>query len=116
MKILTINPNSDPEMTDIIERSAAAYAGDEFQVVCKLTPGAPLFIETNEDILQAAPGMMSLLKESEAEFDAFVVACHDDPNLVGECPCSKGQQVGHAPLLLYNTLYEQKGTVCNTRR
>ena len=122
MKILIINPNSDPEMTDIIERSAAAYAGDEFQVVCKLTPGAPLFIETNEDILQAAPGMMGLLKESEAEFDAFVIACHDDPNLdamkemtakpvvgIGEASMKMASMLGH----LFSVVSTMKHSIPN---
>jgi allantoin racemase len=81
MRILMINPNSDPEMTSVIERSAQEYAGNDFEVVCKLTPGAPLFIETYEDMLRAAPGMIQTLREHEGEFDAFVIACHDDPNL-----------------------------------
>lgn len=81
MRILIINPNSDPEMTTVIERSAQEYAGGEFEIVCKRTPGAPLFIETYEDMLRAAPGMIQSLREHESEFDAFVIACHDDPNL-----------------------------------
>jgi allantoin racemase len=81
MKILIINPNSDPEMTSVIQRSAQEYASAEFEVVCKSTPGAPFFIETYEDVLQAAPGMIRLLREDEDQFDAFVIACHNDPNL-----------------------------------
>jgi allantoin racemase len=81
MRILIINPNSDPEMTATIQKSAEDYAGAEFEVVCELTPGAPLFIETYEDVLKAAPGMVQLLRDNEREFDAFVIACHDDPNL-----------------------------------
>jgi allantoin racemase len=81
MKILIINPNSDLEMTAAIERSAERYAAGEFEVVCKPTPGAPEFIETYEDQLKAAPGMLQLVRENEDAFDAFVVACHCDPNL-----------------------------------
>ncbi len=108
MKILIINPNSDPEMTKAIQRSAEEYAGSEFGVVCKPTPGAPLFIETYEDILQAAPGMIQLLRENEDEFDAFVVACHCDPNLeamkeitakpvvgIGEASMKLASMLGH---------------------
>jgi allantoin racemase len=108
MKILIINPNSDPEMTEVIQRSAEDYARGEFVVVCKSTPGAPLFIETYEDILQAAPGMIRLLKENEDQFDAFVVACHCDPNLdamkeitakpvvgIGEASMKLASMLGH---------------------
>jgi allantoin racemase len=49
--------------------------------VCKSTPGAPTFIETYQDQLQAAPGMIRLIEENEAHFDAFIIACHCDPNL-----------------------------------
>jgi allantoin racemase len=108
VKILIINPNSDPEMTKAIQRSAEAYAGTEFEVVCKSTPGAPLFIETYEDVLHAAPGMIQLLRENEAEFDAFVIACHSDPNLdamkeitakpvvgIGEASMKLASMLGH---------------------
>jgi len=81
MKILIINPNSDPEMTDVIQKAAANFAGDDFEVTSELTRGAPKFIETYEDEIKAAPGMIQLLRENEDKFDAFIIACHDDPNL-----------------------------------
>jgi allantoin racemase len=81
MKILIINPNSDPGMTRKIEEAAQTFAAGEFEVVCRATPGAPRFIETYEDQAQAAPGMSKLLRDNHDAFDAFVVACHCDPNL-----------------------------------
>jgi allantoin racemase len=81
MKILIINPNSDLEITAAIQRSADSFANGEFDVVCKPTPGAPRFIETYEDQIKAAPGMVQLVRENEDTFDAFIVACHCDPNL-----------------------------------
>ena len=81
MKILIINPNSDLQMTAAIQQSAESFAHGEFDVVCKSTLGAPKFIETYEDQLSAAPGMIQLVKENQNGFDAFVVACHCDPNL-----------------------------------
>jgi allantoin racemase len=108
MRILIINPNSDPEMTSVIEKSAQEYAGSDFEVVCIPTPGAPLFIETYEDMLRSAPGMIKSLREHEGEFDAFVVACHDDPNLdamkeisakpvvgIGEASMKMASMLGH---------------------
>jgi len=81
VKILIINPNSDPEMTRQIQETANHYARGEFRIVCKPTPGAPKFIETYEDGVKAAPGMIELVRENEAEFDGFIIACHSDPNL-----------------------------------
>ena len=56
MRILIINPNSDPEMTAAIQASADRYARGEFEVVCRSTPGAPRFIETYADDVVSAPG------------------------------------------------------------
>jgi allantoin racemase len=81
MRILIINPNSDPGMTAAIQESAEAFAEDAFEVVTMSTPGAPQFIETYADEVQSAPGMMELLWANEEDYDAFVVACHSDPAL-----------------------------------
>lgn len=81
MKILIINPNSDPKMTQAILHSAKAYADGSFEVDCLPTPGAPKFIETHHDAAVAASGMIELAKKHENSYDAFIVACHCDPNL-----------------------------------
>ena len=81
MRILIINPNCDPKMTAAIRKSACDFAGDRFEIVCEPTPGAPKFIETYGDDLAAAPGMLKLVEDYEPDCDAFVVACHGDPNL-----------------------------------
>ncbi len=81
MRILIINPNSDPGMTAAIQESARAFAGEEYQVVTLATPGAPRFLETYEDDIRSGPGMMQLLRDHESAFDAFVIACHSDTNL-----------------------------------
>jgi allantoin racemase len=108
MRILIINPNSDPEMTRKIEEAARAFAAGEFEVVCRATPGAPRFIETYEDQARAAPGMSRILRENSDAFDAFVVACHCDPNLdllkeisrkpvvgIGEASMKMATMLGH---------------------
>ena len=81
MKILLINPNSDLDMTATIQSAAENFAAGEFEVVTELTPGAPKFIETYEDQVKAAAGMIKLVRENESTFDAFIIACHCDPNL-----------------------------------
>jgi allantoin racemase len=81
LKIVIINPNSDLEMTKTIHATAEEFAGENFDVVCLPTPGAPEFIETREDEVLAAPGMIDLVKENEDKCDAFIIACHCDPNM-----------------------------------
>jgi allantoin racemase len=81
MKILIINPNSDSEITESIQQTAVRFANKEYEVSCKSTPRAPKFIETNEDEIKAAPGMIQLVRKNENIFDAFIVACHADTNL-----------------------------------
>jgi len=108
MRILIINPNSDPAMSEAIAKTARNFAGNEYEVTCLPAPGAPLFIETYEDAVLAAPGMIELVKENEAGFDGFVVACHSDPNLdvlkeisnkpvvgIGEASMKLASMLGH---------------------
>jgi len=81
MKILIINPNSSQEMTGKIKETALDFVTGAFEVDCLPTPGAPEYIETYEDQLKAAPGMIQLVRENEDTCDAFIIACHCDPNL-----------------------------------
>lgn len=109
MKILIINPNSNQEMTEAIWKTADNFVDEECEVVCKPAPGAPKFIETYEDEIKAAPGMVRLVKENEDTFDAFIVACHCDPNLdvmkeitrkpvvgIGEASMKIASMLGHS--------------------
>ena len=108
MKILIINPNSDHKMTADIQRSALACAGNRFEVETMRTPGAPKFIDTYLDTALAVPGMLRLIREYETQFDAFVIACHCDPNLdlckevtakqvvgIGEASMKMASMLGH---------------------
>jgi len=94
MKILIINPNSDTVMTATILEAARKFANGDFEVNCLPTPGAPKFIETYEDQVNAAPGMLRLLRDNETAYDAFIVACHCDPNLDAMKEVTKKPVVG----------------------
>jgi allantoin racemase len=94
MKILVINPNSDKKMTKAIQKTAEKFANGEYDVVCFSTPNAPKFIETYEDEIKAAPGMLQLVRENDAVFDAFIIACHCDPNLYAMKEITKKPVVG----------------------
>lgn len=109
IKILIINPNSNPMMTEAIQRTAAAFADGDFIVDTVSTPGAPEFIDYYMDAMKAAPGMLKLFKEKEDQYDGFVVACHSDPNLdllkeitskpvvgIGEASMKLATMLGHS--------------------
>ncbi len=68
-------------MTKAIKATAEEFAGEHFEVFCNHVPEAPKFIETREDEVLAAPGMIKLVRANRNKFDAFVIACHCDPNL-----------------------------------
>ncbi|MCP4898803.1 MAG: Asp/Glu/hydantoin racemase [bacterium] len=108
MRILILNPNSDDSMTRSIQRSAEEFAAGEFEVRTVSTPGSPAFIDTYQDQLAAAPGMETLVREHEVETDAFINACHCDPNLdalkemtdrpvvgIGEASMKMATMLGH---------------------
>lgn len=81
MKILIINPNSSLGMTDVIQKSAENFANGEFEVMTLPTEGAPVFIDTYKDQAIASKGMLDIVNRYEDDVDAFIVACHCDPNL-----------------------------------
>lgn len=118
MKILIINPNSSSEMTSKIKETALQFAAGAFEVDCLPTPGAPDYIETYEDQLKAAPGMTSLVRENEEAYDAFIVACHCDPNLdaikeitsklvvgIGEASMKIASMLGHNFSVVTDTIH-----------
>ncbi len=108
MKILIINPNSSLDMTDVIQKSAENFANGEYEVITLPTEGAPKFIDTYQDQTLAAPGMLEIVKKYRDEVDAFIVACHCDPNLdllkeitskpvvgIGEASMKMASMLGH---------------------
>ena len=122
MKIMIINPNSDLEMTKAIQETANGFVDNDIEVVCKPTQGAPKFIETYEDQVKAAPGMLQLVRENEIEFDGFIIACHCDPNLdtikeitkkpvvgIGESSMKIASMLGHS----FSVISMTKGSIPN---
>jgi len=109
MRIMIINPNSDQKMTEAIRKSAEDFADGRFEVLCKANPGAPRFLETYGDDVDAAAGLLHLVKEHEHECDAFVIACHGDPHIdavkeratkpvvgIGEASMKIASMLGHS--------------------
>lgn len=79
MRILLINPNSDTQTTVAIRKHAELFARDKLIVDCVNLNNTPKLISCKRDWADALPEMLAIVKESE--YDAFIVACHADPNL-----------------------------------
>lgn len=80
MKILIINPNSDAETDERLRKKAAAFVRGAYQVDVTHVAATPKLMATQEDAAKGLPEMMELIQRGE-EYDAFIVACHSDPNL-----------------------------------
>lgn len=80
MKILIINPNSDETTDARMRKKAQAFAAGAYQVDVTHVKATPKLMATPEDAAKGLPEMMELVRKGE-EYDAFIVACHSDPNL-----------------------------------
>jgi allantoin racemase len=129
MRIVVINPNSDEKMTEVIGRSAKNFAKCDFEIECVSTPGAPKFLETYEDAVRAAPGMVELVQSNEESADAFVVACHSDVNLdvlkektkkpvvgIGEASMKIASMLGHSFSVVTTHRHSVPGKVAQARK
>lgn len=109
MRILIINPNSSIEMSETIQRSAEVFVDGRYDVTTVPVPTAPPFIDTYYDKAVAALGMLEIVKRNQATYDAFIVACHCDPNLdllkeattkpvvgIGEASMKMASMLGHS--------------------
>lgn len=80
MKILVINPNSDLETNQRMEQKVHTFVRGEYEVDVVSLKSTPKLVSRYEDVAVGAPEMMELVRNGD-EYDAFVVACHSDPNL-----------------------------------
>lgn len=80
MKILIMNPNGDKETNRIIERKAEGLHYPGMTVTVKNLEAMPKLVSSWEDVAEALPGMIGMIRESQ-EYDGYIVGCHMDPNL-----------------------------------
>lgn len=80
MKILIINPNSDEKTDACIRQKAEAFAAGDCQVEVRHIKAAPKLVSSYEHMATALPEMTEIVRKG-IEYDAFIVACHSDPNL-----------------------------------
>ncbi len=117
-RILIINPNSSVEMTRVIQAAAEEFASGDFEVDTESIPTAPEFIDSYEDEQQAAPGMVESIRRNQSTWDAFVVACHCDPNLdlMKEISDKPVVGIGEASMKLASMLGDRFAVLSATRQ
>ena len=81
-KILVINPNSTEAVTRGIDEACAPLrmAGAPAIEVVTLKEGPP-GIETQQHVDGVVSPLINLVKQSDADYAAFVIACYSDPGL-----------------------------------
>ena len=81
-RILVINPNSTVAVTDGLDAAMSCFrVGGQFVVDCVTLTEGPPGIESQRDADSVVAPLMKLLREREAQYDAFVIACYSDPGI-----------------------------------
>jgi allantoin racemase len=101
-KILVINPNTSLSMTEDIKKSANAYKLSDTELTFVNPPEGPRSIETYLDEFLAAIGTLKIIAAERDNYDAFVIACGDDPGLfrAREITTKPVLTIGQSPMLL----------------
>src|SRR5581483_2149316 len=82
MRILVINPNSDPLMTAAIRDELLRVKRPDTEVEVVNAAGAPIAIESALDEALCTPGTLDHVRTAEERgMDAVVIACFSDPAL-----------------------------------
>ena len=79
LRLLVINPNTNPGVTDLVRSVAAEVVRPDTSVTVINPRSGPFSIETDRDREEAIPGVVSLFRKSlPARYDAYAFACFDD--------------------------------------
>lgn len=79
MKILVINPNSDNETTRLLDEKAKSFISKGNEVETVQLKNTPKIILNRSEYVAAIDEMVELVKLDQ--HDAYIIACHADPNL-----------------------------------
>lgn len=101
-RICIINPNTSESMTEDIRRSAESVKLPETELTCINPPEGPETIETHLDEALSGIGVLKLIAVQRHAFDAFVIACGDDPGLAASRQITEKPviPIGQAPMLI----------------
>ncbi|HSQ28173.1 MAG TPA: aspartate/glutamate racemase family protein [Anaerolineales bacterium] len=101
-RILVINPNTSFEMTADLKSSIEKNKLPDTDYVIVNPPEGPKVIETYLDEFISAIGLLKIIAAEKDNYDAFIIACGDDPGLFAarEITDKPVVAIGQAPMLL----------------
>jgi len=113
-RILVINPNSTEAVTQGIDEAMAALripGGPAIE--CVTLKEGPPGIETQQHVDGVIPHLLRLVREKEAEYSAFVIACYSDPGLhsVREATAKPVLGISECGILTALTLGQKFGVI-----
>ncbi|MGW6929245.1 aspartate/glutamate racemase family protein [Lentzea sp. NPDC054927] len=111
-----MNPNTSPDMTALVERSAKAVAAAGTTVRVVSPAMGPESIESHYDEALSVPGLLAEIASGERSgVDGYVVACFGDPGLDAARELAQGPVVGVAEAAMRTAAYLGRGfTVVTT--
>ena len=81
MRILIINPNSDQHTCEIMAEKAKCLALPDVEVDVTRVTRAPKLVCSYEEQSSSGEEMVQIVRSTSSQYDAYIVACHSDPNL-----------------------------------
>lgn len=81
MRLLIINPNTSPEVTELIRAEAQRSAAPGTELVVETAPHGVQYIETRLESLIAAGAVAEVIAAHAGEVDGVVVAAFGDPGM-----------------------------------
>lgn len=81
MRILIINPNSDERTDKIMEEKAKRLNLPGVEVYVTHASKAPKLVCSYEEQYSSGEEMIEIVRSTANIYDAYIVACHSDPNL-----------------------------------
>jgi Asp/Glu/hydantoin racemase len=114
--IVVINPNSDTEVTEHLDRGLQGLRfRDGPPITCLTLDGAPKGIQTSMDVAVVVGPLCRLVERHDNDAGAFVIACFGDPGIhaVREVTRKPVIGIGEAGLTAGLNLGERIGIVTN---
>lgn len=81
MRILIINPNSDERTCEIMARKAKNMNLPDVEVDVTRCMKAPKLVCSYEEQASSGEEMVEIIRTTKDRYDAYIIACHSDPNL-----------------------------------
>ena len=113
-RILVINPNSTEAVTQGIDEAMAALRIPGGPTIdCMTLKEGPPGIETQQHVDGVIPHLLRLVREREADYSAFVIACYSDPGLhsVREATAKPVLGISECGILTALTLGQKFGVI-----